>query len=179
PPAVTRSPLPRLAPGTTKRPKEPLRFLDGPPVRCKHRAGCRCEHRPVHPDCSGPLRARPNVGAHALVGEAPYPRDSENVDRSRVPRPQAVHAGRTSCPARTRTDVLATARHELVEDPAERIDDQRQVAVLREEVRARSRNVLGEPLAVAVRDHPIVLTLPDVNRTADGGQVEAPRRNED
>src|SRR6185369_16542222 len=146
---------------TTKRPKEPLRFLDAPPVRCKHRAGCRCEHRPVHPDCSGPLRAKRKIRARPWVGEAPYPRDSENVDRSRVPRPQAVHGDSVRWPAGTGADVLATARHELVEDPAERIDNERQMAVLREEMWAGRRNLLREPLAVAVRDHPIVLALPD------------------
>src|SRR6185295_8235119 len=72
----------------------------------------------------------------------------------------------------------AAARNELVEDHRERIDDQGQMPVVVEEVRAGTRNVAGEPLAVAVRDHAVVGPLPDMDRAPDRVELEAPRADD-
>jgi hypothetical protein len=125
PASTTPSPTPPDHPptaGHNKTPEGTAALLDVPPVRCKHRTGCRCEHRLVHPGCSGPLRARRKIRARPWVGEAPYPRDSENVGRSGWPRPQAVHGGLANRPAGPDRDVLATRAKQLVDDSRKRAD---------------------------------------------------------
>jgi hypothetical protein len=54
-----------------------------------------------------------------------------------VASPQAVHAGRVNGRAGATADVLATHPEQLVEDLPEGIHDQRQMAVLSEEMRSR------------------------------------------
>lgn len=56
------------------------------------RPACRCEHRPVHPDVSGPLRAKRRIRGRQSFPEAPYPRDSDFLCAFRCLRPQPVHA---------------------------------------------------------------------------------------
>src|SRR5262245_58787471 len=123
--------------GHNKTPEGTAALRCVPHVRYKYRTCCRCEHRPVRLGGSGPLRARRRLRAGARVGEAPYPRDSENVGRSGRSRPQPVHGGLARRRARAVGDVLAARSEQLVEDLAEGIDDEREVAVVVVQVSTR------------------------------------------
>ena len=83
------------SPDTTKRPKEPLSILEDHQSGTSTGPACRCEHRPVLPYCSGPLRARRRIRARRLFPEAPYPRDSDFAGRFPM-------LASTACPRRAR-----------------------------------------------------------------------------
>src|SRR4029079_2701230 len=65
-------------------------------------------------------------------------------------------------------------RDELVQDSPDVVDRECQMALLGVQVDTRVADVVGQPLAMGVRDHLVVGALPDMEWHVDGADVEAP-----
>jgi uncharacterized protein (TIRG00374 family) len=72
----------------------------------------------------------------------------------------------------------ASQVEQVVEDAVEGAHGHRQVPLARHQVDARAGDVRGEPLAVRERDHPVLVTLPDRDRTWVGGGRRCPAQGE-